>query len=159
MKRTQEAEEKHFAEEMGLIIEQIGLPRMAGRILGWLLVSDAPYHTLNDLAEALQASKGSISTMTRLLIQVGMLERVALPGHRHDYFRIKYGNWAPLIKGRMSWITAFRETLDRGLELAKDKDASIQQPLQELRDLYAFIEREIPALYERWERERARSKR
>ncbi len=158
MEKTQGAEEKRFAEEVGLVMEQIGLPRMAGRILGWLLVSDAPYQTLDDLAEALQASKGSMSMVTRQLIQTGVLERVALPGRRRDYFRIKGGGWALLIESRMRWITAFRETLDWGLELAKGKDASIQQPLQELRDLYAFIERELPTLYERWERENPKGK-
>ncbi len=158
MKETQETEKRHFAEEMGLIIEQVGLPRMAGRILGWLLVSSVPFFSLNDLAEALQASKSSISTMTRQLIQAGVLERVAVPGQRADYVRIKYGNWTSLLEGRMKWITAFRETLEQGMALVKDSDPSIRQPLQELRDLYAFIEQEIPALYERWAREHTRDK-
>lgn len=31
-------EEKHFMEDIGLFFEQMGLPRMAGRILGVLLI-------------------------------------------------------------------------------------------------------------------------
>ena len=47
------AEKQHFAEEVGLFFERSGMTRMAGRILGWLLVCDPPHQTLNDLAEAL----------------------------------------------------------------------------------------------------------
>ncbi len=155
MEEAHESEKQCFAEEIGLVIEQIGLPRMAGRLLGWLLVSDTPYHTLDDLVEALQASKSSISTMARLLIQIGLLERVALPGHRANYVRIVHGHWMSLLEGKMRWITTFRQKLDRGLELVQDGDASTRRPLQELRDLYAFIEQEIPALYERWARDYA----
>lgn len=151
----QQVARKQFAEEMGLVLEQLGLPRMAGRVLGWMLLSDAPYHTLDGIAEALQASQGSISTMTRLLIQGGLMERVALPGQRRDHFRIKPGNWGALMLGRMNWVTVFRQTLERGLALIGEGDASNREPLQELRDLYAFVEREFPALYERWQRERA----
>ncbi len=149
------AEERSYAEKVGLHFEKLALPRMAGRALGWMLVSDAPYHTLDGIAEALQASKGSISTMTRLLIQLGLMERVALPGQRRDHFRIKPGNWGALMLGRMNWVTVFRQTLERGLALIGEGDASSREPLQELRDLYAFVEREFPALYERWQRERA----
>jgi hypothetical protein len=28
-------EEKHFVEDISLYFEQMGLPRMAGRVLGW----------------------------------------------------------------------------------------------------------------------------
>ncbi len=157
MKTNQYIEEKRFAEEIGLIIEQLGLPRMAGRILGWMLVSDADSQTLGDLADALHASRGSMSTGTRLLIQSGMLERVALPGQRRDHYRIKPGNWALLMQARFGWVTSFREALDRGLVLMHDKAPSVQRPLRELRDLYAFIEKEFPALYERWAKERKRN--
>ncbi len=157
MEKTQGAEEKRFAEEVGLVMEQIGLPRMAGRVLGWMLVSDAPYHTLDGIAEALEASKGSISTMTRLLMQLGLMERVALPGQRRDRFRFKPGNCGALMLGRMNWVTVFRQTLERGLALIGEGDAPNRESLQELRDLYAFVEREFPALYERWQRERAQT--
>ena len=33
-------EEKHFVEDISLYFEQMGLPRMAGRVLGVLLICD-----------------------------------------------------------------------------------------------------------------------
>ncbi|MFC1900460.1 GbsR/MarR family transcriptional regulator, partial [Chloroflexota bacterium] len=70
-----EVEKQLFAEECGLISEQTGLPRMAGRIFGWLIVAEPPYQSVDQIGKALLASKGSISTSTRLLIQHGLISR------------------------------------------------------------------------------------
>lgn len=49
-----------FVERIGQILESDGLTRIAGRIFGHLLLSTEP-QSLEDLATAFQASKGSIS--------------------------------------------------------------------------------------------------
>ena len=148
-----QTEEKHFVEEVGLAFEQTGMPRMAGRILGWLMISNPPHQSTGELNQALLASKGSISTMTRLLIQIGLIERLSLPGQRRDYFRIKVGAWHQLLTDSLIQITTFRQLVERGLELIEDKAHFNRQWLEEMRDMYAFFEREYPAMLERWEHE------
>lgn len=150
---TQQFESKHFVEEVGLSFELVGLPRMAGRIFGWLLISNPPHQSLNELAEILQASKGSISTMTRLLIQISLIERISLPGQRRDYFRIKLNAWSQLAEQHLAQIIAFRKLAERGLELFEDEDP-LRQRLEEMHDVHAFLERELPILNRRWEEER-----
>ncbi len=147
-------EERHFVEDVGLYFEQMGYPRMAGRILGWLLICDPPVQSAGELADVLQASKGSLSTMTRLLIQVGLIERAGLPGQRRDYFRIRPGAWPQLIKVQMQSMTGLHQMVERGLTMLQDRDPALQQRLREAHDLYAFLERELPALLRRWEQER-----
>ncbi len=147
-------EEKRFIEDVGLVFEHSGLPRMAGRIFGWLLISDPPHQSTDELAEALLASKGSISTMTRLLIRVSLIERFSLPGVRRDYFRIRLGASHQLLKDSLAQTTAFRQLMERGLELTEGKAPLTRQGLEEMHDMYAFFEREFPALVERWEQER-----
>ncbi len=56
----------------------VHVTRMAGRMLGWLLICDPPHQSMNAIADVLQASKGSISTMTRLLIQLDLIERTGI---------------------------------------------------------------------------------
>lgn len=153
LNQKQPFEQMHFVEEVGLMFELVGLPRMSGRIFGWLLISNPPQQSHTELAEVLQASKGSISTMTRLLIQIGLIERVSLPGERRDYFQIKPNAWSQMSKQRVAQITAFRQLADKGLELLKDTPLPLQQRLQEMRDLHAFLEREMPRLNEQWELE------
>lgn len=142
---------KHFVEEMGLFYEQLGMPRMAGRVLGWLLISDPPHQSINDLVDALLVSKASISNTTRLLIQLGLIERMSLRGHRRDYFRIKPNAWQQLVKEELLKLSAIRKLADRGLELLKDEPPEFRARLREMRDLYAFFERELPPILERWE--------
>lgn len=129
---------------------------MAGRIFGWLLIANPPQQTMSDLVEILQASKGSISTMTRLLIQISLIERVSLPGQRRDYFQIKPQAWSQLTKQRMTQITAFRQLAERGLELLQGDPPGVRQRLQEMHDIHAFWERELPLLDQRWEQEQAK---
>lgn len=146
-------EQMHFVEEVGLMFEMVGLPRMSGRIFGWLLISDPAQQSHAELAEILQASKGSISTMTRLLIQIGLIERLSLPGERRDYFQIKPHAWSQMTKQRIAQIAAFRQLAEKGLTLLEDASPTQQKRLQEMRDMHAFWERELPLLDERWELE------
>ena len=47
-----DARREQFVERMGLMVESDGLPRIAGRILGYLMVSPGE-SSLEDLASAL----------------------------------------------------------------------------------------------------------
>lgn len=158
MSSNRQAEEQSYVEAVGIVFEQGGLPRMAGRILGWLSISDSPHQTTHELAEALMASTGSISTMTRFLIQLGLIERMSLPGQRCDYFRIKLGASHRMLKDSLSQTTAFRQLMERGLGLTRGKAHANRQWLEEMRNMYAFFEKEVPAMLERWEKEREVSK-
>ena len=150
-----QAEEKHFVEEVGIAFEQTGLPRAAGRIFGWLLISDPPQQSVSELTEALMASRGSISSMTRLLIQIGLIDRISLPGVRHEYFHLRPDAWQHMIKhGLEDEITMFRQLAEHGLELLADKNPLTREGLEEMSDIYIFFEREFPALMESWEKER-----
>lgn len=154
--KIEQIELSHFVEEVGMMFEAVGLPRMAGRIFGWLLIANPPHQSMGDLVKVLQASKGSISTMTRLLIQISLIERVSLPGQRRDYFQIKPHAWSQLTQQRMTQITAFRQLAERGLNLLSDQPPQLRQRLQEMRDIHAFLEKEMPLLDQRWQQEQRR---
>ena len=154
MKTVSVTKTKQFTEEVGIAFEQTGLPRMAGRILGWLLVSDPPHQSMEQLTSALKASKGSISTTTRLLIHHGLIERISLPGIRHDYFRLHSDTWQHMIgRGLTSEIRMFRQLAERGLGLIGEKTTANSKWLKEMLNVYTFLEQEFPALLERWEKE------
>ena len=140
----------HYVEEFGLFFEQFGLPRSAGRILGWLLVCTPPHQTMDDLAEALQVSKSSISTSSRILIQSGLVDRISLPGERRDFYRISTEAWSRAWAERQKQTAVLRQMAERGLNLLADAPPSRRQRLQEMHDLYAFLENELPQLMVRW---------
>lgn len=159
MTNTLRDEEKNFIEEVGVVFEQTGLPRMAGRIFGWLLISDPPYQSSAELAEVLMASKGSISTMTRFLIQMGLIERFVIPGVRHDHFHLRPDALRRTIRhGLEDEIRMFLQLSEKGLALMKDESSIRRQWLEEMHDRYTFLEQEFPALMERYEHKRRRGK-
>ncbi|RPI81620.1 MAG: MarR family transcriptional regulator [Chloroflexi bacterium] len=147
-------EELMYVEKVGLHFEQLTLPRMAGRIFGWLLISESPLVSMSELVDVLQASKSSISSMTRLLIQIGLIELVSLPGERRDYYRIASNAWANSLKDRLAQAHTFRQLAEEGLALLIGSDPERLQRLEEMHSLYAFLEAELPKLLERWQFER-----
>jgi DNA-binding transcriptional regulator GbsR (MarR family) len=142
---------ERYVEDFGVLVGEFGLPRMVGRVLGTLLVSDPPERSAEELAEALRASRGSISSATRTLVQLGLVERYAKPGERRDYFRLKPGAWDEIMHRELEALSTFRQIAERGLLLMRSSSPQAKRGLEEMRDLYAFWERELPAILKRWE--------
>lgn len=105
-----------FVERMALICEKEGMPRIAGRIFGYLLASDQTY-SLDELAEHLQASKASVSTNARMLEQFGMIQRVSVLGDRRDFYRVEDDPWERMLRVAQSrWrdmANAFADARER----------------------------------------------
>jgi DNA-binding transcriptional regulator GbsR (MarR family) len=139
-------DEVHFIEDIGLFFEQLGMPRMAGRILGVLLISDPPAQSIAEIGEKLQASKSSVSIMARLLAGNGIIERVPSPVPRRDYYRFKPGGWNIYIHQWLGLMAALHQITERGLGLLTDKPTESRQRLQEAHDLFSFIEQKFPIL-------------
>lgn len=146
------SEQRQFAEDVGQFFGTFGLPRMAGRILGWLLICDPPRQSGGDLAQALGASKGSISTATRLLESYALIERVAVPGERGDFFELREAAFSQANE-QMGTYRVFRELMERGLALIDEGDSRRTRRLRRTRDFYAFMEDEFPKLVTRFEEE------
>lgn len=76
-----------FIEQMGLISQADGAPRIAGRLFGLLLVEGKPL-ALPDIASRLAISKASASTNARLLAQRGVIRLRSRAGDRRDYYEL-----------------------------------------------------------------------
>jgi len=136
---------------------EAGTPRMVGRTLGLLLVCDPPEQSASDLAQALQASKGSISMATRVLVRMGLIERVRHRGERFDRFRAQPSAWDEFL-WREDQFSAPRRVLRLGLEAIADEPAQRREALEELDALYAWWERRMPALRAEYLADRGRTR-
>jgi DNA-binding transcriptional regulator GbsR (MarR family) len=132
----------------------MGLPRMAGRILGVLLISDPPAQSITDLAQKLKASKSSISIMARLLVEHGLVERVASPVPRRDYYRFKPGGWIVYMRQWIGLMSALHQITERGLALMDGKEDDQKQRLVEAHDLFSLVEERFPDLLKQLEQAR-----
>ncbi|MCK9409578.1 MAG: MarR family transcriptional regulator [Bacteroidetes bacterium] len=146
----------HFAEDMGVVMEHSGIPRIAGKIYALLLIIPRSQLSADEIANTLKASRASISTMTRVLLQADLIDKVGVTGDRRTYYRIKPGTLGNLLRGSKSQISVFRNSVAHGLTLVKDKNSDAYHRLTDMLDFYSFLEREFPLLIERWETERPR---
>lgn len=140
----------HLYEEMGLLMEQAGGSRMMGRVLGYLLVCEPAEASAAALSRALQASAGSISTISRQLVAAGLVERVSFPGDRKTYFRFREGSQADMLMARAALLSMFKEVADRGLAALEEEPEERRARLRGFRDFYAFMAEQIPELVGRW---------
>lgn len=125
-----DAQTQEFIERTGLFFERDGFPRIAGRVLGYLLLSPEPA-SLDELANALQVSKSSVSTDARLLQRMGKVERVTVPGDRRDYYRIARNmprRMAALWRER---LTGMRALLEAALTTPAAESPEVQRRLEQ----------------------------
>ena len=125
-----------------------GLPPMTGRVFAWLLVCDPPEQTAAELAEELEASKGSISGATGMLVRARLIERLRIRGERADRFRVRPNSSGEQL--RDPGIAQARELLAQGLEALKDEPAKRRERLEEVDAFYAWWESRSDGLVDEW---------
>jgi DNA-binding transcriptional regulator GbsR (MarR family) len=146
--------EAAFVDAMAGHLYRRGLQRMPARVWSWLLISDPPEQTAEQLAHELHASRGAISTAVRDLGRARLLQRTRNRGDRRDYFSTPPAVLRRLISGMGPVLTEGREIADEGLALLAGRSNADRDRLQELRDVYSYYEREWPSITERYLRGR-----
>lgn len=150
--------ELDFTDAVAGFFAREGMPLIPGRVIGWLLISDPPEQTAAQLAEALQVSRSSISSATRMLTPSGLVEGVRKRGDRQEYFRIAADGWSRMLMRRWELTTAFHRLTERGLDVLADATPERRERLHNVHELYGFLGRELPALLRRWETEQEASR-
>lgn len=139
-----------FIEQVGLNAEADGLSRIAGRLFGALLLSDAP-RSLDELAEQLAVSKASVSTDARRLLERGVVERIGKPGDRKDYYQLAPDFLVRVIRHRVS---RWRALHDLGVEMRRtspNQPAAVRERLDYLDAIHEFVLERIDDALEEWE--------
>jgi DNA-binding transcriptional regulator GbsR (MarR family) len=132
--KTQQAIEE-FIERMGLISQAEGIPRISGRILGVLVLFDEPF-SFAQLSEKLQVSRASISTNTRLLETLTIIERTTKRGERQDYFRLRKNPYVSLMRGVQTRMLYAQEVVEQTRQQLPEEWSGAQKRLQELEKFY-----------------------
>ncbi|MCB1347215.1 MAG: transcriptional regulator [Maritimibacter sp.] len=134
-----------FIEQMGLIAQHDGGPRIAGQILGYLLVEGEP-RTLSQMAQALKISKASASTNARMLEVKGAVRRVSPVGQRGDAYQVLDRPPAAVLE---TLAARFRTNADTIGALAADFPDSHAGARARVDD-YAVFYRETADFFDEW---------
>jgi DNA-binding transcriptional regulator GbsR (MarR family) len=146
--------EADFVEAMGQFLATYGMTPMSGRLWGYLLICDPPEQTAEDVAQALHASRGAISGTVRLLDPIGFIRRTRRRGDRREYLSAPPGTFTTFVANAGTIYRRLRLVIEQGLEAISDKPPPVRTRLTEAHEYIAYIEREIPALLDRFAAER-----
>ena len=138
-----------LVEELGDLFARMGSQRISGRVVGWLLISVPEHQTAAELQVAVRASKGSVSTVVRQLVELGLVERLGLPGDRRAYYRLRPGGWSVLFEAKMRLTAAYRELAERWAERLRG-DPARRERVAEMARLYTFFGRELERAMADW---------
>lgn len=141
---------KDFVNEFSLKFEEIGHSRIFGQILGWLLICEPRQQSFNDLMENLEISKASVSNITRILLEIGLIEKVRISGERQMYFKVKTDALSEFMDRQVKYIQEVKEILEKGYQYVLQEEQEDVVRLKRASQLYAFLSEEIPILIDKF---------
>ena len=94
-----------------------GLPPITGRIVGWLLICEPVEQSAGEIAQAVGASRASLTTSMRLLAAAGLVRKLTRSGGRTAYYRVDDDMWELLIHRRIAGMLSFSRITEDGMNL------------------------------------------
>jgi predicted transcriptional regulator len=146
--------ETDFVERMSSALYQAGLARAPALVFSALLVDPDGRMTAAELAESLQLSAGSISGAVNYLAQIQMLRRERVVGSRKHVYVVEDETWHAALTRRDQVYGPMIAALTAGLE-ALPSGTPAHQRILVTRAFFDFVNAEMAAMAEKWEKRRA----
>lgn len=144
-----------FADHAGrLYARRYGFPPMVGRLIGYLAVCDPPDPSINELADALLASRSAIANAVKMVETMHLVTRTRTAGERMDRVRIDLSS--PQAMGMD--ITEYQELRDlarEGLEVLRHEPTERRALLLEMSAFADFLLEQMPRIRREWDTRRA----
>ena len=141
-----------LVDEMGLFFKNLGVPRAAGQMFGYLMACDPPEQSAGEIAAAIGISAASVSSNLRLLVQLGAIEPRARRSDRKTFYRLRRDFWIEMATRKMG---AFEHLATLGRDIRARGTLGRTDGVEEMVAFSEFWKRELPGLTERWKRERS----
>ncbi|MCI0397783.1 MAG: hypothetical protein L0332_10870 [Chloroflexi bacterium] len=151
MDKNLEAVQDSTVAGLGRLAGFFGFSELMGRLYGMLLLSPGPL-SLDDLAEGLEISKGSVSMNMRSLERWGMAKEVWVRGERKKYYMAESDFWKVIrnvLSGReMREVQLALQVLGESVEKLKavenelpaDEQKRAAYVLERIADLRSFFQ-------------------
>ncbi|SEM53847.1 GbsR/MarR family transcriptional regulator [Streptacidiphilus jiangxiensis] len=151
---TADPDELHaYIERFTGVLTDSGFPRMPARVFVALMTSESGRLTAAELADTLQISPAAVSGAVRYLTQFQLVGREREPGSRRDRYRVFDQVWREAMLNRDFVLGRWQNALAEGVHLLGEGSAASAR-LGESLHFFTFLRRELPALLERYHRER-----
>ncbi|KXF53051.1 hypothetical protein AXA44_45685 [Rhodococcus sp. SC4] len=145
-----EEDREQLVEQFGVLFDESGRAPMGGRVMGYLMLSNAEQVSSQELKEALHASSGSISSTTRSLSSAGFIRRVFKRGSRVHHFRAADDVWGDMIASEHRYFAMWRGAAEEMLTHLGSEDEGPRQRLLNMRDYFQWREDHHHTMYAQW---------
>jgi predicted transcriptional regulator len=148
-----------FADRLGRFFEKYGLPRMAGRVMGFLVTCSPAEQTFDEIVEAVAASRSSVSVATQLLLRLELIERFGVPDDRRDRYRLRDEAWTTMLRQDIASALELKQLAEGGLSGLRGAPRTQTARLRQMREFYTFLGESLEPLLAAWERQRKSTRR
>lgn len=142
-------EVRQFIERLSLLLSDMGVPPMPARVWATMMSADEDTLTPGDLAQRLNVSPAAVSGAVRYLLQIGLLERVGIPGSRRQHYRVPMGLWHQAFMHREQALKNFSAVAAEGIRTLGPKTPAGAR-MAEIHDFFEFLAEALPKLLADW---------
>ncbi|MUL41949.1 transcriptional regulator [Streptomonospora sp. PA3] len=106
-----------WVERVATVLSADGIPPIAGRIMGWLMICDPPEQSAGEISAAIGASRASLTTNIRMLTTMELVTRRTRPGERTVYYRVDDDAWYRVVQRQIAGVASYVEVAREGMDL------------------------------------------
>ena len=139
-------DEQRFVEDVARLLIPWGVPPIAARLYGHLLLCPRPV-SLDQITEDLGISKSSASVAARLLETYTLARRHSEPGTKRALYAVA-DDYEAMIQQQNRLLDALAGQLNAGAEIAESKAVSAR--LEEMADFYRVMRGAMEDAVGRW---------
>jgi DNA-binding transcriptional regulator GbsR (MarR family) len=103
------------------------------------MICDPPEQSAGEIAEAIGASRASLTTNMRLLTATELVHRRTRPGERTTYYRVDDDAWEKIVRRKFASLASFREIARDGMDLL-GTDSARGARLRAAHEIYGWLE-------------------
>ena len=143
-----EAALSQFVESLALVLTNAGMQRTSARTFAALLASESGRLTAKEIGEVLQLSPAAVSGAVRYLEHARLARRRREPGQRSDHFELGDDFWYEAMASNEALYDELGVAMSQGIAALGPSEA--RDRLEETRDFFEYVRKEMPALIDRW---------
>jgi len=142
--------ERQFVEDVARLLMPWGVPAVAARLYGYLLLCPRPV-SLDQITEDLGISKSSASVAARLLESYELAHRHREPGTKRALYAVA-DDYEAMIRQQNQLLGALADQLNAGVRVVTSKSVSAR--LEEMADFYRVMRSAMEDAMGLWKRSR-----
>ncbi|GAA4670304.1 hypothetical protein GCM10023347_25110 [Streptomyces chumphonensis] len=151
---TLTAAERSFVDEVAHHYHTAhGVTWEKGRVMAWMIISDPPEQTLEQICAAVDATPEAIEQLIEQLTLAGLYQRVEEPGREPRYRLVDDGYPKAVSDTFASW-PEYHRIFQFGLEALADAGAERRKRVAEIEELFGHIVGDLADMSRRWEEHR-----